>query len=255
MPDNWINCLVLGLSDEEQVPFEPHLMEMLRQMPIPVDLMIKQNFRKPASYLAAATADAQGILSANPENGEKLITALEYGAINPSDLHQNGNRLSGQKEAGTSNYVPGGGIIFSSSSFSLQSPAEPVFNPRPRRHSSFHPIGMSSIADESTLDIMDESSQLSGEALEFLSQYTPDTDSDGLIQSVSNDAYDDSKDISPVQDATVQGESLETELFGTIFQEQEGAEVDLDVQNLESEQQYTKKALRGEDILLTEFNV
>ncbi len=226
-------------------------MEMLRQMPIPVELMIKQNFRKPASYLAAATADAQGILSANPDNGEKLITALEYGAINPSDLHPNNNRQTNQRELGTSNFVPGGGIIFSSSSFSLQSPTDQVFNPRPRRHSSFHPIGLTTIPDEPTLDIMDESSQLSGEALEFLSQYTPETDSDDLIQSVSNNGYDDSTEIPSVRDTSIQGETLETELFGSIFQENEGAEVDLDVHQIKD----ANKALRGDDILLTEFNV
>jgi hypothetical protein len=224
-------------------------MEMLRQMPIPVDLMIKQNFRKPASYLAAATADAQGILSANPNNGEKLITALEYGAINPSDL--NGSRVVGHKELGTSNFVPGGGIIFSSSSFSLHSSSnEQIFKPRPRRHTSFHPITLANISNESTLDIMDESSQLSGEALEFLSQYTPDTDSDELIQSISNGSG-----ISPVQESSCQGESLETELFGSIFQEQTNNEVDLEIEDVDSEKEYAKKALRGEDLMLTEFNV
>lgn len=234
--------------------------------------MIKQNFRKPASYLAAATADAQGILSANPENGEKLITALEYGAINPSDLHvgnnnNNNNHNYGQhRELGSSKFVPGGGIIFSSSSFSIhQSQGEQTHhhhNPRPRRHSSFQPVAMPSlVAEESPLDMLDESSQLSGEALEFFSQYSPVTESDELIQSVSNGNFADSQEIPTLPASSGQEETLETELFGSIFEcskhdeKDEPEEFDQLTGGDETGKLYSKKALRGEDIMLTEFNV
>lgn len=178
----------------KELPFDPQLMEILRQVPIPVDLMLQQNFRKPAALLASATSTAQGFLAANPGNGEKLITALEYGAINPSDLQQGQNQINSQnlirKPTGnpsSGGFVRNGGIIFSSSSSesfncknkttntSTTSSNSKLFNPRPRRHSSFHPNDVEIGIEETLTNLLDESSQLSGEALEFLSHFSDET--------------------------------------------------------------------------------
>lgn len=239
------------------LPFDPQLMEILRQVPIPIDLMLQQNFRKPAALLASATSTAQNLIAGNPENGEKLITALEYGAINPSDL-QTGKASSPQqlkKTTSTGSFVPGGGIIFSSS---LLTPEQAIQKPRPRRHSSFHPSYQQELlttgggAGMESLNLLDESSQLSGEALEFLSHFSDEN---------SPDDFEFNSSI--VQPITEQTDDLETELFGSILsssnstnstdnfhcqqQQQQTTELDSNANNVA-----TVTAIRGNDVLLTD---
>lgn len=231
----------------EQVPFEPRLMEMLRQVPIPVNLMMKQNFRKPPVYLASATANAQNILSGNPEDGEKLITALEYGAINPNDLNGGHGVGDQNRDLAASQFVPGGGIIFSSSTFPQLTSAtnnSGVYSPRPRRHSSFLPATPST-SEPNSLDLLDESSSLSGEALEFLSQYSPQGNGNEDILSSLNEGEEEP-------------ENLETELFGTIFAQcKDYDNNNNNANNSDGSDSLTQQqpAIRGDDVLLTEFPV
>lgn len=241
-------------SVNSSLPFDPQLMEILRQVPIPIDLMLQQNFRKPAALLASATSTAQNFIAGNPENGEKLITALEYGAINPSDLQAGKASPQILKKSSHGSFVPGGGIIFSSSLLTPEHhhhhhhhQQQAVQKPRPRRHSSFHPPQFHSqepLIDP--LNLLDESSQLSGEALEFLSHFSDENSPDDYQQTIQND--------------------LETELFGSILssssnsddlaqqQQQNMAELGnvCDIDNQTPNQNNNNTAIRGQDVLLTE---
>jgi hypothetical protein len=236
------------------LPFDPQLMEILRQVPIPIDLMLQQNFRKPAALLASATSTAQNLIAGNPENGEKLITALEYGAINPSDLQAGKGSPQILKKSSQGNYVPGGGIIFSSSLLTPEH--EQVQKQRPRRHSSFHPPQCRQnkhLIDP--LNLLDESSQLSGEALEFLSHFSDENSPDDFeYPSVLSTSQND----------------LETELFGSILSGSSNSEINLQHQNQMAEfgsvvahdhndnpnnnnvPVATVAAIRGQDVLLSD---
>ena len=277
-----------SITDMKELPFDPQLMEILRQVPIPVDLMLQQNFRKPAALLASATSTAQGFLAANPGNGEKLITALEYGAINPSDLQQgqiqiNSQNLIRKPTENTSNggFVRNGGIIFSSSSsesFNYKNKTtnttntannSKLFNPRPRRHSSFHPNNVE-IGIEATLNnLLDESSQLSGEALEFLSHFSDETpenldysfDPSGNMtgtgeninfSNISGILIDNNNQLVVDLENDLNNQSNETsdigaELFGSILSSNdEGSYNNHDVNNNNS------CVIRGEDVMLSD---
>ena len=243
-------------------PFDPQLMEILRQVPIPVDLMLQQNFRKPAALLASATSSAQNFMAGNPENGEKLITALEYGAINPSDLQSTQKqkvqqqKVQLQNKKSTSFVSGGGGIIFSSSptppsntSTTINSSSAATFNQRSRRHSSFHPFQSLKFNSPPTdpLNLLDESSQLSGEALEFLSHFSDDQQGDLLEMESAGDSFnflqlDRQTEVDEDDDQLSLSVSvdLETELFGSILSSENGSS------NRE------QSVIRGHDVLLSD---
>lgn len=222
-------------------PFDPQLMEILRQVPIPIDLMLQQNFRKPAALLASATSNAQNLGNNYVENGEKLITALEYGAINPSDLqvqskHHNNLQSNSHKQSHA-------GLIFTSSSSSNECDFElepekssSSIIQRSRRHSSFHPFQK-----------FDESNHLTGEALEFLSNYSDDphqfdNQNDLLYPPNSGNIFttcvDDGND------------DLETELFGSILSSSPPQNVS--VENLNEINPNVSMAIKGFDVLLSD---
>lgn len=247
------------------LPFDPHLMEILRQVPIPVDLMLQQNFRKPAALLASATSTAQDLIANDPENGEKLITALEYGAINPSDLQPSSNSQSQSQRKQSSSFNQGGGIIFSSSQGSLNfrsspTPSIPHFS-RSRRHSSFHPFPQEISMDPLNILVNDESSQLSAEGMEFYSSHSRSQGS--AFSPSSDDDQDDGDQNYPIASlsssmttsqafnflqAQQQSSDLGTEIFGAIL-----AKVDND--NLEPEDpeiKITSTPIRGHDVLLSD---
>ena len=252
-------------KDTEQaraaLPFDPHLMEILRQVPIPVDLMLQQNFRKPAALLASATSTAHNLIANDPDNGEKLITALEYGAINPSDLQSNSNNNNNNtltRKPSTS-FVPNGGIIFSSSpnpfNFKLSSSPSISHPSRSRRHSSFHPFPVESIVDPLNI-LADESSQLSAEGMEFFSSQghpghdgfsSSDEDEDPIIALTSSNDSAASQSFNFLQ--IQQSDDLGTEIFGAIL-----AKVG---DNLEQEDtrelaNMSVTPIRGHDVLLSD---
>lgn len=233
-----------------QLPFDPQLMEILRQVPIPIDLMLQQNFRKPAALLASATSNAQNLLAGNSENGEKLITALEYGAINPSDLQP--GKASPQQlrkaQNGNGGFVPNGGIIFSSSV--TNAPMEQVQKPRPRRHSSFHPA----IAHQhqfipliDPLNLLDESSQLSGDALDFLSHLSDETTTPDEFE-YPNTTNQNSAAIQPIEN------DLETELFGSILSSSSPSTEQQQQALLDNSNAGITTAIRGHDVLLSDYS-
>lgn len=245
-----LNEALQGIEDESlhlippsptttNVPFDPQLMEILRQVPIPIDLMLQQNFRKPAALLASATSNAQNLLAGNAENGEKLITALEYGAINPSDLQAQTNGQHLRKES-TGSY--GGGIIFSYSTQSEMKSATSTILQRPRRHSSFHPQNQHPV-------LFEESSQLSGEALEFLSHFSDDAAAQDEFEYPANSSSYFPESETPFNLASQSAtEDLETELFGSILSSTpENLEATEESPNVD-----VSMAIRGHDVLLSD---
>lgn len=255
------------------LPFDPQLMEILRQVSIPVDLMLQQNFRKPAALLASATSTAHNLLDGHPENGEKLITALEYGAINPSDLQphshlqQHQSQISHSKpqlqhqskkpfllQRENSGFNQGGGIIFSTSTslkhtkppFSPESLGK-VFYPRPRRHSSFHPplqnlyptsstsVSISNQSQSQETSYNDDSYTIS--VLDEAAQLSGEA-----LEFLSHYSSDESRPDLDFSMDTITAASLlpssendlETELFGTILSDAD---------------QLKSNAIRGEDVL------
>lgn len=249
-------------SNSSHPPFDAQLMEILRQVPIPVDLMLQQNFRKPAALLASATSTAQNLMAnaGDPERGEKLITALEYGAINPSDLQTNqqtNNQSQPSSQSQTtrnSSYVPGGGIIFSSSPTTTNNSTSTTSTTtnsstfsRPRRHSSFHPSSFlqpTNIDIIDSLNLLDESSQLSGEALEFLSHFSDEQEDDPTTNFLrKNDSLPLGTDSALPEDSFSYefSDNLEEELFSSILSPSEG----------ESDNP-SNSAIRGQDVLLSD---
>ena len=223
--------------------------------------MLQQNFRKPAALLASATSTAQNLIANDPEKGEKLITALEYGAINPSDLQPSSGSVTRKPSA---SFVPGGGIIFSSSptpiAFKSSSPStsSASANSRARRHSSFHPFSDTLI---DPLDILvDESSQLSAEGMEFFSVHghvggystsTSDDEDDNV--DVISEAFASATDAATSQAFNFlqiqQSADLGTEIFGSIL-----AKVDdnLDLECHETVKVPEATPIRGHDVLLSD---
>ena len=230
-----------------------------------------------------------------------MITALEYGAINPSDLQPQSNSQNlNRKQPPSSNgsFVPGGGIIFSSVSVSLPTPPNESQNfknqqpsvPRPRRHSSFHPLQQEIEIEkfnEASLNILDESSQLRGETLEFLSHFSSSDDPDDLEyhhqQSKSNPTiqlqneykgYNDYQDFNGFNDYQDYNEKtteyqkvkeqsstpndLETELFGSILSNSNN-ENTLDfndttiIENVNNSNG-SQSVIRGQDVLLSDLS-
>lgn len=252
----------LSPQNSPAVPFDAQLMEILRQVLIPIDLMLQQNFRKPAALLASATSNAQNLIAGNAENGEKLITALEYGAINPSDLQvQSSNNNNQLRKGSLGSY--GGGIIFSSSPTTTIDTKSPNFSQnsltqRPRRHSSFHPLISSSISPNpvESLTLLDESSQLSGEALEFLSHFSDEAAGQDDFEYPANNAssyFPESSENNPfnLANQSAAAEDLETELFGSILSSTpspiEPRELSEDPIEID-----VSTAIRGHDVLLSD---
>ena len=245
--ENENDIVISEQQNRSQLPFDPQLMEILRQVPIPVDLMLQQNFRKPAALLASATTTAQNLIANDPEKGEKLITALEYGAINPSDLQSPTSDSNSAGKKNSTSFVPGGGIIFSSSPTPLNYKNMTANSSvsRTRRHSSFHPFPPDSHSLIDPLNVLvDESSHLSAEGIEFFSNETSSADDDELTMI---DTLNASESFNLMQSA-----DLGTEIFGSIL-----SKVD---NNLEMEgrveaedlRQSETTPIRGQDVLLSD---
>ena len=234
-------------QNRSQLPFDPQLMEILRQVPIPVDLMLQQNFRKPAALLASATSTAQNLIANDPERGEKLITALEYGAINPSDLQSPTSDTNSTSRKNSTSFVPGGGIIFSSSPtpMTYKNMTANSSVPRTRRHSSFQPFPPDSQSLIDPLNVLvDESSHLSAEGIEFFSNETSSADDDELTMI---DTLNASESFNLMQSA-----DLGTEIFGSIL-----SKVDNNLElegRIEAEdlRQSETTPIRGHDVLLSD---
>lgn len=138
-------------SANQQLPFNTALMEQMRRVVVPLDLMLQQNFRKPAALLATATnlTNPDAPNDKRAEDGDKLLTALEIGAINPSDLannnHHHHNHASPpqpKKGKTAKEYYPSGGIIFGGiESNPYYTSNDMISQPRPRRHSMHLPVG------------------------------------------------------------------------------------------------------------------